>query len=43
MGVVRIGSDFHIGHKNIHKFRCKANGFPIDFKDEAEHREWLFD
>lgn len=38
-----ISSDWHIGHKNIHKFRCKGLGFFRDFRDEAEHREWLFD
>lgn len=38
-----MSSDWHIGHKNIHKFRCKEKGFPIDFNNELEHREWLFD
>lgn len=43
MSIVYFSSDWHLGHKNIHKFRCKKNGFPIDFKDEKDHREWLFD
>lgn len=43
MSQVWFSSDFHIDHKNIHKFRCKDKGFFRDFKDESEHREWLFD
>ena len=43
MSKVWFGSDFHIGHTNIHKFRCVKNGFPIDFTSEFEHREWLYD
>jgi len=43
MSKVYIGSDFHIGHKNIHKFRSPNNGFPFTFEDEAHHRKWLFD
>lgn len=34
-------SDYHIGHKNIHKFRCKERGFFRDFEDEGEHRDWV--
>lgn len=43
MSRVYFSSDWHIGHKNIHKFRHPSNGFPLTFSDEAEHREWLFD
>lgn len=41
MGQVYIASDFHLGHRNIHKFRCTEKGFFRDFTDEATHREWL--
>lgn len=34
-------SDLHLGHKNIHKFRCKSKGFFRDFECELDHREWL--
>lgn len=43
MSKVWFSSDWHIGHKNIHKFRHPSNGFPLEFSDESEHREWLFD
>lgn len=43
MSKVIFGSDLHIGHKNIMKFRSPEFGFPMIFKDEAEHREWIFD
>lgn len=43
MSKVYISSDWHIGHKNIYKFRHPDNGFPLSFEDEREHREWLFE
>ena len=43
MSNVYFSSDWHIGHKNIHKFRHPDKGFPIGFANEQEHREWLFD
>lgn len=43
MSKVWISSDWHIGHKNIHKFRSIKNGFFRDFTCEADHREWLGD
>lgn len=42
MSKVYIGADFHIGHKNIHKFRHPDYGFPRIFEDEAAHRSYLF-
>ena len=42
MSNVYVCSDLHIGHKNIPRFRCKELGFFRDFKDELEHREWLY-
>jgi|GEM_PF-5200711 len=41
MGQLYFCSDFHLGHRNIHKFRCTEKGFFRDFKDESEHRGWL--
>lgn len=39
MSRIYLGSDFHIGHKNIHKFRCKEKGFlrkdPLDLDTEG--------
>lgn len=43
MSKVWVSSDWHIGHKNIHKFRCKELGFFRDFENEGEHCEWLMD
>ena len=42
MSKVWVSSDWHIGHKNIYKFRCREKGFYRDFIDEATHRQWLF-
>lgn len=41
MTQVYIGSDLHLGHKNICKFRSTENGFFRSFADEAEHRAWI--
>ena len=41
MSNVYIGSDFHLGHKNIHKFRHPSNGFDLTFENEQHHRDWL--
>lgn len=43
MSKVVVGSDLHIGHENIYKFRSPENKFPYEFSDETEHREWLFE
>lgn len=43
MSKVWISSDWHLGHKNIHKFRCKERGFPFQFNNEEEHSQWLTD
>ena len=43
MSRVWISSDWHLGHKNIHNFRCKERGFHLQFANEEEHREWLID
>lgn len=43
MSKVLFSSDWHFGHNNIHKFRCKNRGFKFDFNDEKEHRDWLVD
>lgn len=42
MSKVYFSSDWHIGHKNIHRFRSPDKGFPWRFKGEEGHREWLF-
>lgn len=38
---ILFATDLHLGHENIHKFRCKSKGFFRDFSDEKEHREWI--
>ena len=43
MSKVWISSDWHLCHKNIHKFRCKERGFPLQFDNEGEHSQWLTD
>ena len=41
MSRVFFSSDWHIGHKNVHKFRSKERSFFRDFPSEVSHREWL--
>lgn len=41
MSRVYLCSDLHLGHKNIHKFRCVEKGFELNFANEKEHREWI--
>ncbi|MBL4940500.1 MAG: hypothetical protein JKY81_02410 [Colwellia sp.] len=43
MSKVYFTSDWHFGHKNINKFRCKNKGFFRDFEDEADHCAWLIE
>ena len=43
MSLVYVSADWHFGHKNIHQFRSKERGFPVEFQNEAEHREWITD
>lgn len=43
MSNIYVSSDWHIGHKNIHRFRDPKHGFPIQFENELEHRRWIMD
>lgn len=43
MSTVYITSDLHLGHKNIHKFRCRELGFFRNFDGAESYTEWLYD
>lgn len=44
MSNIYVTSDLHIGHKNIANFRNvkKGNWLGPEFRDEQDHREWLY-